>query len=223
MTSNDVIKNIKAENLLQTLTVKWDNGEEATYTVETRDVIFTSRDTKSIKNKNMILIKDEEFSAEESSLVNAVVEDGAVTLKSGDMGYYYSPVYEVDMFKYITATWEAVTPDKSSVEAEVRAYRDSVQDSWTQWYSFGEWGTGIESRSKAFSDTKGNMDIDVLLLGSAEFNANKFQVKVTLKSDGENSPKLYGVAAAFREDTKGLAKAEVIGNYALLMLHNHWV
>lgn len=208
--SKDVI--ITTENPSQTVTVEWANGGEATYTVDTKDVIVTSRDTKSIKNENAVFIRDAEFSAKESSLINTVVKDNAVTIKSGDTGYYYSPVYDVDTFKYIIASWEAATPGKSSVEVEVRAYRDSVQDSWTQWYSFGEWGTGIQSSSKAFRDTKGNMDTDVLSLGSAEFNANKFQIRVTLRADGENSPKLHGIVASFRNDSKGSVKADAIRN-----------
>lgn len=213
---NEVVKNINAKQL-QILTVEREGGLQTDYTVDTRDVIVASDDTKEAKGKNIIFINDEEFLAEESSFINVIFENNAVTLNSDDIGYYYSPVYEVDNFRFITASWEAVTPGKSSVEVEVRGYRDSDRDStgkssWTQWYSFGEWGTGIKSTSKAFSNLKGTMDVDVLSFASSEFNANKFQVRVTLKSDGENSPKLYNVIAAFREYDGGLANADISGN-----------
>lgn len=199
----------------QIVTVEWDNGVEAAYTVETKDVIVTSRDTENIKNKNVIFIRDAELSDEKSSLINTVVEDDAVTIESGDMGYYYSPIYaveDVNRFKYVIASWEAATPGKSSVEVEVRAYRHSSEGSWTDWYSFGEWGTGIQSYSKAGGDTKGYMDVDVLSLGSAEYGASKFQIRVTLRADGENSPKLHGVVASFRNDAKVSASADIDGN-----------
>lgn len=198
---------------LQTLNVQWEDGSQISYTVDTRDVIVTSDDIKTASNKNIIFINDEEFLSEESFLVNTIVEDKAVTLESGDIGYYYSPVYEVDNFRVMVASWEAVTPGKSSIEVEVRGYRDSAEkSSWTGWYSFGEWGTGIKSESKESDDLKGTMDVDVLSFASSEFNANKFQVRVTLKSDGKSSPKLYNVIAAFREYDAGLAGADINGN-----------
>ena len=170
------------------------NGVKKTYTVETKDVIITS-DVKTEKNKNFILIKDAEFSSNE--------------------GCYYSPVYAVDKFKYLIASWDAVTPGKSSVEVEARAfveYMDPIRDSWTGWYSFGEWGIGIESANKAGGDYKGYMDTDVLSFGTSELNASKFQIRVKLKSDGKNTPKLYDVAVTFRGDSKGSVKAEADGN-----------
>lgn len=182
------------------------------YKVDTRDIIVTSKHVKSEKGKSILFIEGDEFSAEESSLRNAIVEDGVLSVKADEIGYYYSPVYHVDSLRYIIASWEAITPGKSSVEIEVRAHRLSDQNSWTQWYSFGEWGTGIKSISKASSDPKGTMDVDVFSAGTAVDNIDKFQIRAKVKSDGANLPQLYSIAVSFRDESAPEAKAQISGS-----------
>lgn len=194
------------------LVVNWDTNNTKSYKISTRDIIVPSKHMKSEKNKNLITIKGDEFTNEQSYLYNVFSINKILTVGSNETGYYYSPVYDVDTFRYIVASWEAITPGKSSIEVEIRAHRVSHENSWTGWYSYGEWGTGIKSTSKKFKDIKGNMDVDVLSLASADLNADKFQIRVTFKADNDNIPELYGVTVSFIENQQTGTKADISGN-----------
>lgn len=102
-------------------------------------------------------------------------------------GYYYgtleSPVFDaMHPFDTGIASWDAVTPDGTWIQVELRAYRPE-DDHWTKYYNMGIWASGtgtIERHSVADQqDADGTVATDTLLLyGDPMYT--RYQYRLTL-------------------------------------------
>lgn len=135
----------------------------------------------------------------------AVQTDGTVTLADGAAaGRYLSPVYENEWpWEYLMAAINASTPGASSVEVQVRTMPELADGEWCGWYSFGRFGSGIESMSTSQKDDYMNMNVDELMVrgDSSEANVKKSQIRVILRADEEgNVPAIHGLNFTYKKE-----------------------
>ena len=87
----------------------------------------------------------DDFSASELTDLTVLdtIGNGAVTLADpAEEGELISGVYDCPAFTNLVASWNADTPDDSSIEITARG-RISETGEWSQWLSWGVWGIGI--------------------------------------------------------------------------------
>lgn len=123
-------------------------------------------------------------------------EDGALELEKQNGSYlkegtYTSQPFDAAPFKYAVVSWNADTPGKAyiNIEAQVRA-----GEKWSSWFTIATWGTGIKSESaKKQEDDIARVMIDTIAL-NGEAQGNGVRYRLTLYSDGENSPRVRMVS-----------------------------
>ena len=82
-------------------------------------------------------------------------------------------------FDQLLGSWNAETPEGSSVELQVRVL--GQDDSWSRWFSFGEWSLpGRNASVENQKDDLGEFDTDTLTLNEA---ALTFEFRVALTGD----------------------------------------
>ncbi len=131
-------------------------------------------------------------------------------LITGDTGYvregiFVTPIVTVDeTFSRLVASWNILTPDDTYavIEAKVKVKGDN----WSDWYTMGTWGTGIDSASKSCPPQKETrffaVDIDTFVI-THPAGADQYQLKITLVSPaGDKTPYLYRVGAVAYKDAR---------------------
>lgn len=119
-----------------------------------------------------------------------------------DAGVYLSPIIETSPFNAMILSWNACTPEGTTIqiEAQVRIYKDQ-QIKWSGWLTWGTWSTSSASSSaKTSEDEFAKVDTDILRVKS-DFNetANAIRYRIILNtSKPENTPSIKLVAAATR-------------------------
>ena len=107
------------------------------------------------------------------------------------VGEALSPEIAAAPFTEAIPSWNAVTPDGSWVEMQIRAH---VGDHWTKWYTAGPWASGtgtIERHSVNLQadGVDGTFAVDTLILnGKKAPPADAYQVKLRLFSTGGAVP-----------------------------------
>ncbi len=145
--------------------------------------------------------------------------DGGVTLKRGmASGVYTTPIYaNTWAWEYMIPTINAVTPGASTVELQMRAVTQRSNGEWSEWFSFGKYGTGIHA---SVYDTDGNVEIDndlVYINGNSDVaNAEKVQFRVYLQADADgNMPTVFGINFTYKKSTYDPDEAVYTGNTAV--------
>ncbi len=118
-------------------------------------------------------------------------------------GIFVTPIIAVDeTFNRLVASWNVLTPDDTYavVEAKVKIKGDN----WSDWYTMGTWGTGIESASKSYpSQNEAGffaVDIDTFVI-THPAGADQYQLKISLVSPtGNKTPYLYRLGAVAYKD-----------------------
>ena len=159
----------------------------------------------------------DDFSASELTELTVLdtIGNGAVTLADpAEEGELISGVYDCPAFTNLVASWNADTPDDSSIEITARG-RISETGEWTQWLSWGVWGIGI-ARGCGTPDTARDklayVDTDVLALRDDSLTFDRFQLRATLRRSSTGlSPTLRQLSATFQNWNDG---AELTPVYA---------
>ncbi len=145
--------------------------------------------------------------------------DGGVTLKRGmASGVYTTPIYaNTWAWEYMIPTINAVTPGASTVELQMRAVTQRSNGEWSEWFSFGQYGTGIHA---SVYDTDGNVEIGndiVYINGDSDVaNAEKVQFRVYLQADADgNMPTVFGINFTYKKSTYDPDEAVYTGNTAV--------
>lgn len=99
---------------------------------------------------------------------------GEITLKNSETsGVYTTPVYSNEWaWEYLIATINAVTPGASSVELQVRAVAERAEGAWSDWFTWGKFGSGVSSMSTSVKDDYLNMDTDMFVVRGSSSTAN---------------------------------------------------
>ena len=109
-------------------------------------------------------------------------------------GIYMSPICEERPFQKAVASWNSSTPEGSSVEIQLRIWRQGEGgEQPSQWYSWGMWGVHIDRKSRSITEEEApdegiSMDTDTLSLSGRK--ALRFQFRVLFTGEKE-SPSLY--------------------------------
>ncbi len=103
-------------------------------------------------------------------------------------------------FDTVVLSWNAVTPDKTSLQIEARA---KVAGVWTKYYKIALWTTDTSLEKQSFSaqaDQFGQVETDTLKLKAF---AEALQIKVIFSSIKTGiSPSLFGLAAVMSDSTQ---------------------
>lgn len=129
---------------------------------------------------------------------------GEVTLKQGTTsGIYTTPIYSNEWaWEYLMATINAVTPGASSVELQVRAVAELAEGAWSDWFTWGKFGSGVQSMSTSVQDDYLKLGTDMLTVrgDSATANVKDVQFRVLLRADAEgNMPSVFGLNFTYKK------------------------
>lgn len=139
-------------------------------------------------------------------------DDGAIQLQAGQQaGVYTSNIFNASPFTKAVLSWNTDTPAGTLVQVEARVCENALDangqstENWSDWLSFGQWGTTI-NRASGIGDTDSplaKMEVDTLVLKNGK-TANKIQYRVILHSGRAGvTPTLGLVAVALRNAHPG--------------------
>ncbi|AWW25552.1 C39 family peptidase [Acetobacterium sp. KB-1] len=188
-------------------------GNPPTGTVD-QDAPFIER--KSVPGNLMIQTTGSDFNENAMGLdrveIVANSGDGAIVLKSGNQsGVYTSNIFNANSFTKAVLSWDTDTPDGTLVQVEARVCENAVDanglstENWSDWLSWGRWGTTI-NRSSGVGVTDGpvaKMDVDTLVVKDGK-TANKIQYRVILHSGNAGvTPTVRLISVALRNANLG--------------------
>lgn len=142
---------------------------------------------------------------------------GEITLKSGaPSGTYTTPIYSNEWaWEYLMATINAVTPGASSVELQVRAVAELAEGAWSDWFTWGKFGSGAQSTSTSAQDNYLELDTDMFTVrgSSATANVKDVQFRVILRADDEgNVPTVFGLNFTYKKSSYSSTEAVYTGS-----------
>lgn len=177
--SNDGIinKNLQGQKQV-TLTLTLSNNERRTFEI-------------MISNTNH-LIKDESFLGTKT---NTTITNKQLVLEDGKLeGTYESEVIYTLDFSSAVASWAALTSQEATVELEVRVL---VNDNWSKYFSYGQWGLGLKNSVTNQNDSIAKLSTDEIIISNSKL-ANALQFRVTLNRTSLSSdlPKVNLLVAA---------------------------
>lgn len=144
--------------------------------------------------------------------ISKVNDEEVLTLSAEDndykeLGTYISEEIETENFTNLILTWNSITPANTYVEVLARVYiveRAGGVGKWSEYLSWGIWGTTISSSSKSSECEMAKIDTDVFVLRDKVNNVGKkLQIKVNLYSaDLKSTPTLSQLTATFIDNNK---------------------
>ncbi len=143
----------------------------------------------------------------ENLTVDDHIGDGAVKLTdSSKDGELTTGIYSAAQFTRMVASWNADTPEGTTIEVTARAHFSGT-DTWTNWLSWGVWGTTIVrgcGTSETARDTLAYVDTDVFTPRDDTATMDQFQLRVVLHSENADStPVLRQLCATIRNNLDG--------------------
>ena len=166
--------------------------------------------TAAVTGNLLRITTAEDFSAAQLNnlTVDSSVGDGAVKLTDGAAeGTLVTGVYSCAQFTRMVASWNADTPDGTTVEVTARCHITGT-DIWTDWLSWGVWGTTIARScgdSETARDSYAYVDTDVFTLRDKSQTIDQFQLQVTLRSESAGAtPVLRQLCATIQNNLDGM-------------------
>lgn len=114
-----------------------------------------------------------------------IKQDGKylVIIDKSKKGTILSPVIETNKFSEIVGSWSCITNPISTIELEIAV---RINDSWSKFFTYGEWGLGFENLYYNQDDEKVHMSVDEIICKNDNL-ADAFKFKITLKKDAKLS------------------------------------
>lgn len=169
-----------------------------------------SKNNDELKSKRLIKLKGEDtFNKGELQDIEISKEEGEdvlTLLKEGDtyseLGTYISEEIDTEDFTNLILSWNSKTPENTYIEVLARVYvveRNKAIGKWSEYLSWGIWGSTINSSSANSKCEIAKVDTDVFVLNDKSNNvAKKLQIKVKLYSaDSNNTPTISQITATF--------------------------
>lgn len=184
--------NFKGEGSLGIYSKKNESLKEELIKIRGKDEFnkgyFQGIDISRINNEDVLILSEEDNNYKE-------------------LGTYISEEIGVEDFTSLILTWNSKTPENTYVEVLARAYiveRDGGEGSWSEYLSWGIWGTSINSSSKDSECEIAKINTDVFVVkDKVNSVAKKLQIKVNLYSeDLKSTPTLSQLTAAFIDNNK---------------------
>ena len=130
-----------------------------------------------------------------SNLSGLVVENGKAKLASGALvGTYDSKVFTTLDFRRVVGSFSCITSTDATCELAISI---RVNDTWSKYFSYGEFGIGRNNLYYNQNDTLSYMDTDMIEPNSGlSGNGVKYRVTLRRTSATANSPELSMVTLA---------------------------
>ena len=112
-----------------------------------------------------------------------------------NLGIYCSPIFKSAPFTELVMSWNAATPQGTTVEVQAQIRVDSK---WSAWFSWGKWNSwsAVGSQKELVKDELAAMDIDTLKIAKGKM-ADALRYRIYLRSDqAQVTPKVTLLAAA---------------------------
>ncbi|WP_296558431.1 C39 family peptidase [uncultured Acetobacterium sp.] len=149
-------------------------------------------------------------------VITGNADDGAIMLQSGHQsGVYTSNVFNASPFTKAVLSWSTDTPAGTLIQVEARVCESDgsgqANENWSDWLSFGQWGTTIK-RASGIGNTDSplaKIDVDTLVVKNGK-TANKIQYRVILHSGATGvTPTVRLIAVALRNANPGQGISKV--------------
>lgn len=144
-------------------------------------------------SKNNHLIIDNTFTGTKN---NVEISNNKLVLSSNQLtGTYESAVIETLSFNELVGSWAALSSKTATVDFMVRL---RVNQTWSKYFSYGEWGFGLNNKTTNSTDgTIAYMSVDEIKVSGGK-TANAIQFKAVLKrtTAQDASPELSMLVAA---------------------------
>ena len=161
----------------------------------------------------------------ENLSIDKNIGTGAIVLSSNnnkyiEYGIYTSQVINLKTFKRLLVSWNCETPKGTWIEIQARAfisYYDDNENStyeWSDWLSFGKWGTHIKRSSKSPDSHLAKISTDEFIIkGNYTDTASKIQIRALLHSEDTNvTPSIRQFVISYKNNTPRLKGIEIPSN-----------
>lgn len=117
---------------------------------------------------------------------NTAVEAGSIQLGHIGKGYlekgsYTAPPFTTKPFMRLIPSWNADTPEGTSVEVQARV---ATAGHWSRWFSFGQWSPYIDRASpEPDKDELVSCDAEILQVLDREHPADTYQMRILLRTE----------------------------------------
>lgn len=191
--SNEGKYNAPSENTEVVLTVTLELGSEK---MEKDYYVRTKPNPKEVEVDHHLVL-DDAVNFDPNFMENCHIEDKYLVLNEGaNEGTYVSNIFSVAEFKSVVGSWGALSSKDATVELEIRCL---VDNKWSMYLSYGEWGLGLENKpmKSGTNDSLVKLSTDEIVIMSSKSGV-ALQYRVTLRRTSEmvDSPKLELVALA---------------------------
>ena len=118
-----------------------------------------------------------------------------------NLGVYCSPIFKSALFTEMVMSWNAATPQGTSVEVQAQV---RVEGKWSAWFSWGKWNSwsAVGSQQETVKDELAAMDIDTLKVVKRK-TADALRYRIFLSSEQAHvTPRVTLLAATVNAEQK---------------------
>ena len=158
----------------------------------------------------------------ENLSIDKNIGTGAIVLSSNnnkyiEYGIYTSQVINLKTFKRLLVSWNCETPKGTWIEVQARAFISYYDDNknstyeWSDWLSFGKWGTHIKRSSKSPDSHLAKISTDEFIIkGNYTDTASKIQIRALLHTENTNvTPSIRQFIISYKDNTPRLKNIEI--------------
>ena len=161
----------------------------------------------------------------ENLSIDKNIDTGAIVLSSNnnkyiEYGIYTSQVINLKTFKRLLVSWNCETPKGTWIEVQARAFISYYDDNknstyeWSDWLSFGKWGTHIKRSSKSPDSHLAKISTDEFIIkGNYTDTASKIQIRALLHTENTNvTPSIRQFIISYKDNTPRIKGIEIPSN-----------
>ena len=161
----------------------------------------------------------------ENLSIDKNIGTGAIVLSSNnnkyiEYGIYTSQVINLKTFKRLLVSWNCETPKGTWIEVQARAFISYYDDNknstyeWSDWLSFGKWGTHIKRSSKSPDSHLAKISTDEFIIkGNYTDTASKIQIRALLHTENTNvTPSIRQFIISYKDNTPRINGIEIPSN-----------
>ena len=161
----------------------------------------------------------------ENLSIDKNIGTGAIVLSSNnnkyiEYGIYTSQVINLKTFKRLLVSWNCETPKGTWIEVQARAFISYYDDNknstyeWSDWLSFGKWGTHIKRSSKSPDSHLAKISTDEFIIkGNYTDTASKIQIRALLHTENTNvTPSIRRFIISYKDNPPRIKGIEIPSN-----------
>lgn len=158
----------------------------------------------------------------ENLSINKSIESDAMVLSSNnnkyiECGIYTSQVINVNQFKRLLISWNCETPKDTWIEVQARAFityydnSENAKSGWSDWLSFGKWGTHIKRYSKSPDSHLAKISTDEFIVKGNNMNTgSKIQIRALLHTEDTNvTPSIRQFIISYKNNSPRIKNIEI--------------